>query len=328
MSKNEVTQDEVINFNERHGDVMSNNNNQTLFLGIDGGGSKCKAVLTNEDNQVLGSGISGPGNPLHGFEQATNSITKSAQLALQDAGLSDIPLKDIVAGVGLAGVNLPVLFDQMSAWNHPFKEMHLATDLLIACLGAHQGSDGAVIITGTGSCGFSYVNDEAFMIGAHGFPHGDKGSGAWFGLQAAKQVLLAYDGIIPNTSMTEVVMTKLNCKDDTSLVEVIAGKPATFFGQLANLVFDAAEQGDEVAKAVVHEGAGYINQVAEKLWLKNPPRMSMIGGLTPRLQPWLSDSVLEKLSPPLSPPEIGSVIYAKGIEALAKNDQMKIEGVS
>lgn len=290
---------------------MSNNNVEQYFLGIDGGGSKCKAVVVSQDNTILGTGISGPGNPLHGYEQAINSITASALLALKDAGLEHVQLENIIAGVGLAGVNLPVLFDQMSAWDHPFKQMFLATDLLIACLGAHQGSDGAVMITGTGSCGFSYVDGQSFMIGAHGFPHGDKGSGAWFGLQAAKQVLLSIDGLVAPSLMNDVLLKKLNCKDDTSLVEVIAGKPATYYAQLANLVFDAAEQGDAVAKSIVVEGAAYINNIAKTLWNKNPPRMSMIGGLTPRLKPWLSEDTRSKLSEPLSPPEIGSVLFAR-----------------
>lgn len=291
--------------------MLSGDNNKELFLGIDGGGSKCKAIVMNENNEILGTGIAGPGNPLHGFEQATNSITQSAKLALEDAGLAHIKLSELNAGVGLAGVNLPVLFDQMQAWKHPFKQMFLATDLLIACLGAHQGKDGAVIISGTGSCGFSYIDGQEFMLGAHGFPHGDKGSGAWFGLQAAKQVLLSIDGIVEPSIMNDVLLAKLGCKDDTALVEAIAGKAATYYAQLANLVFDAAEKGDKVALDIVKEGSEYINSLARSLWKRNPPRISMIGGLTPRLKPWLDKEIQTWLSEPLSAPEVGSVLFAR-----------------
>lgn len=291
--------------------MLSGDNIKELFLGIDGGGSKCKAIVMNGDNEILGTGISGPGNPLHGFEQATNSITQSAKLALEDADLAHINLRELNAGVGLAGVNLPVLFEQMQVWQHPFKQMFLATDLLIACLGAHQGKDGAVIISGTGSCGFSYIDGKAFMIGAHGFPHGDKASGAWFGLEAAKKVLLSIDGIVEPSIMNDVLLAKLGCKDDTALVETIAGKTATFYAQLANLVFDTAEQGDKVALEIVQEGADYINSIARTLWKQNPPRISMIGGLTPRLIPWLDKEILTWLSEPLSAPEVGSVLFAR-----------------
>ena len=285
--------------------------NKQLFLGIDGGGSKCKAIIVNANNEILGTGISGPANPLHGYEQAIQSITESAELALADAKLSGIALNDLIAGVGLAGVNLPALFEKITNWQHPFKQMFLATDLLIACLGAHGGGDGAVMITGTGSCGFSYVSGHPYIVGAHGFPHGDKGSGAWFGLQAAKQVLLSLDNIIPPSSLNDKLLTALDVKDGLELVEVIAGKPAAYYAKLANLVFDAAEEGDELALSIIKEGAGYIDDVAAKLWSKNPPRMSLIGGLTPRIKPWLSVGTKEKLAEPKCPPEMGSVLFAQ-----------------
>ncbi len=291
--------------------MLNSSGNNEIFLGIDGGGSKCKAIVMSSENKILGTGIAGPGNPLHGFEQAINSITESAKLALKDAGIDESELCNIVAGVGLAGVNLPVLFEQMSNWQHPFKKMYLATDLLIACLGAHDGNDGAVMITGTGSCGFSYVDGHPFIVGAHGFPHGDKGSGAWFGLQAAKQSLLSLDGLIPQSLINDKVLALLDVKDDVELVEVIAGKPAAFYARMANLVFDCAEEGDELALAIVAEGADYINHVARQLLKQNPPNLALIGGLTPRIKPWLDETIKAQLIEPINPPEIGSVIFAK-----------------
>lgn len=288
----------------------SSDNNNSYFLGIDGGGSKCKAIIVDANNKVLGEGISGPANPLHGFEQAINSITESAEIALANSGLT-VSLNDLTAGVGLAGVNLPALFEKMSNWQHPFGRMFLATDLLIACLGAHNGSDGAVMITGTGSCGFSYVKGHPYTLGGHGFPHGDKGSGAWFGFQAANYVLMSLDGLKAPTSMNEKLLALLNVKDGLEMVEVIAGKPAAFYAKMANLVFDAAEDGDDVAQEIVKEGAEYISGIARQLLKQQPPRISLIGGLTPRIKPWLDDDVNKLLQEPLSPPEIGSVIYAK-----------------
>ena len=291
--------------------MLNSSGNNEILLGIDGGGSKCKAIVMSSDNKILGTGIAGPGNPLHGYDQAINSITESAKLALADAGIDENELGNIVAGVGLAGVNLPVLFEQMSNWQHPFKKMYLATDLLIACLGAHDGNDGAVMITGTGSCGFSYVDGHPFIVGAHGFPHGDKGSGAWFGLQAAKQSLLSLDGLIPPSLINDKVLALLEVKDDVELVEAIAGKPAAFYARLANLVFDSAEEGDELALAIVAEGADYINHVARQLLKQNPPHLALIGGLTPRIKPWLDVTIKAQLIEPINPPEVGSVIYAK-----------------
>ncbi len=298
--------------------LASDDKSQALYLGIDGGGSKCKAIVVDENNTILGTGIAGPSNPLHGFEQATNNIAKSARLALIDAGLSDLPLSSIKAGVGLAGVNLPALYTEMNDWMHPFKEMYLATDLLIACLGAHDGQDGAVMITGTGSCGFVHIDGVSKIVGAHGFPHGDQGSGAWIGLQAVKQVLLSLDELIEETSLIQTLLEFLEVKDELQLVEKIVGRPAAFYAQMAGFVFQAANQGDSVAKAIIEEGANYISRVARQLMKKQPPRISLIGGLTPLLTPWLDDDVQAMLSTPIHPPEIGAVIFAKQLPSVIK----------
>ncbi|MGB1198098.1 MAG: N-acetylglucosamine kinase [Thalassotalea sp.] len=291
--------------------MLESSDNNQYFIGIDGGGSKCKAIVVDADNNILGTGISGPANPLHGYEQAVNSITESAQLALADAGLTDIGLENINAGVGLAGVNLPVLFEKMSNWQHPFKQMFLATDLLIACLGAHNGDDGAVMISGTGSCGFSYVKGHPYTLGGHGFPHGDKGSGAWFGFQAANYVLMSLDSLVEQSKINEKLLALHGVDEGIELVEIIAGKPAAFYAKMANIVFDAAEEGDEVAINIVKEGAGYISDVARQLLTQQPPRISLIGGLTPRLKSWLDQDVQEKLEEPICPPEVGSVLFGQ-----------------
>ena len=111
--------------------------------------------------------------------------------------------------------------------------------------------------------------------------------------------------------MNEKLLTQLNCINGVEVVEAIAGKPAAFYAQLANLVFDSAEQGDVLAREIVAEGAGYISSVARTLWKQNPPSMSLIGGLTLRIKPWLDKEIQQKLSEPMNPPEVGSVLFAR-----------------
>ncbi len=284
---------------------------QTLYIGIDGGGSKCKAIITDASDSILGSAIAGPANPLHGYEQTINSIEESARMALDDAGLSHELLPTLIAGIGLAGVNLPSLMDKMQQWQHPFKQMFLTTDLSIACLGAHNGEDGAIMITGTGSVGYSLVKQKEFFIGGHGFPHGDKGSGAWTGLQVVTKVLRSLDGMEIDSLMNKALLEKLGCKDALEVVEVIAHKPASFFAKLACVAFDNAKLGDELALGIVQDGAKYISNLAKRLWRNEPKGMSLIGGLTPVITPYLDADVAQSLSPAQYPPEFGAIIYAK-----------------
>ena len=294
---------------------------QTLFIGIDGGGTKCRASIMTEDLQVLGTGVGGPANPFQGIQQAKDSIRTAAELALIDAGLPPSAMGELIAGAGLAGVNVPSLYEVMSAWEHPFKAMHLTTDLHIACLGAHNRDEGAVMICGTGSCGYSFVNNQALFVGGHGFPIGDKGSGAWMGLEAIQAILLASDDLGPQTTLSQSIGDFLQARG-MMIVDKMFGARQGDYAKFAIFVVDAADAGDTVAMDIVKDGATYMSGVARKLWATNPGRMSMIGGLAPRLIPWMDKDMADNLSPVLYQPEFGAVYFAKqALKTEKNNDQ-------
>ncbi|WGO99524.1 BadF/BadG/BcrA/BcrD ATPase family protein [Saccharophagus degradans] len=281
-----------------------------LFLGVDGGGTKCRAVLVDSNNTVLGVGEGGPANPYHGVERTYESIMNATDIALRNAGLTPEHKANIVAGLGLAGVHLPSLFQIVNQWDHPYKAQYLTTDLHIACIGAHESDDGAVMVAGTGSCGFSYVNGQALTLGAHGFPCGDKGSGAWLGLSAIQAVLVAEDELGPSTMLSDLVEEQLQARG-LMIVDRLSGAKSSDYAKLAPLVFHAAEQGDSVALNIVKDGADYLSRVANKLWATKPPRMSLIGGVAQRMLDWMDADIAARMSAPLSQPEFGAVRFAK-----------------
>ena len=77
---------------------------EQLFIGIDGGGTKCRATIYSAQRGVLGTGLGGPANPLHGLERTLESIMVSTQQAMRDAGLRLESVHQLVAGLGLAGL--------------------------------------------------------------------------------------------------------------------------------------------------------------------------------------------------------------------------------
>ncbi|KAF7774009.1 hypothetical protein PCIT_a0381 [Pseudoalteromonas citrea] len=281
-----------------------------LYIGIDGGGTKCRATIYSLEHGVLGTGLGGPANPLHGLERTLESIMVSTQLALQDAGLHVEQVHSLNAGLGLAGVNLPALYDKIMQWDHPFQQMFLTTDLHTACIGAHEGEDGAVIITGTGSCGFSLVNGKTVNFGGHGFAQGDMGSGAWMGLEAVKAALLDLDGLGQPTLLSSLLLQHFNTPNAMGIAEQMAGQPSSGYARLARFVFNAAEQGDELALTIVKQGAEYISRLAQRLLESGPPRLSMIGGLAEPLNKWLAPEIAEKVELPKQPPEMGAIYFA------------------
>ena len=189
--------------------------------------------------------------------------------------------------------------------------MFLTTDLHTACIGAHEGSDGAVIITGTGSCGFSCVNGQTSNFGGHGFALGDKGSGAWMGLEAIKATLLDLDGLGSKTCLTKVITEHFSADNAMAIVEQMSGQPSSSYAKLARYVFNAANEQDAVALAIVKDGAEYVSKLAHRLLENKPPRLSMIGGLAEPLNKWLDPDIAKLVENPIQPPEMGAVYFAQ-----------------
>jgi glucosamine kinase len=285
-------------------------NNDMLYLGIDGGGSTCRARLTSAAGEVIGTGVGGPANPVHGLQQAQASIMAATELALAAAGLPLTARSKLVAGLGLAGVNLPSVYQAVSQWQHPFHAMYLTTDLHIASLGAHGGGDGAALIAGTGSCGCVVAGERITVYGGHGFLWGDKGSGAWLGLEAVKAVLLAADGLGRQTQLTALLGEHLQA-EGVMIVDRLAAAKASDYAQLAQCVFRAAAAGDALATNLLCDGGQYLSALANKLWEQEPKRMSFIGGLAGPMMPWLHPEVAARLSDPVDLPEGGAIYFAR-----------------
>lgn len=281
------------------------------FIGVDGGGTKCKAVLQSHDGLIIGEGLSGSANPATDLPLAIQSIVESSQEALKQASLPLDYLRFCHVGMGLAGVNLPSIRSKMLEWHNPFASMHLTTDLHIACLGAHDGADGAVIITGTGSSAFAVQNGEQLNLGGHGFTAGDKGGGAWVGRAATQICLEAMDELIPASPLVDALKAHLDCHDATAVAEKVNGAPAVFYASLAPLVLSAAEQQDPIAVAILRDGADYLSKLARRLLPHSSGRLAMIGGLANSLTPWLADDVQAKLSEPHYSPDYGALLLAQ-----------------
>lgn len=279
---------------------------EPLFLGIDGGGTKCKALLVDSEQRVLGEGEGGPANPYHGYERSCESIVNAADQALKAAGFAPQIKAKLNVGLGLAGLHLPSQLKKMQAWDHPFKRAVFTNDLHIACIAAHENDDGAVIVAGTGSCGFAHVNGKTLTLGAHGIPCGDKGSGAWLGLSAIQAVLLASDGLGPASSLQSLVEDRLQAKG-LLIVDRLNGASSNEFAKLAPLVIHAAENNDSVALNIVRDGAEYLSQMALRLLELEPPRISMLGGISAVISQWMHPEVQAKLSPALKSAEYGAV---------------------
>ena len=98
-------------------------------------------------------------------------------------------------GLGLAGVSSAAIARQVEAALDGFADVRVANDAVTACLGAHAGQDGGLVIAGTGSAGLALIDGREIFVGGRGFVLGDDGSGARIGLESWRRALRAHDGL-------------------------------------------------------------------------------------------------------------------------------------
>ncbi|MCP8936969.1 N-acetylglucosamine kinase [Alsobacter sp. SYSU M60028] len=281
-----------------------------LFIGVDGGGTGCRARVEDAEGNVRGAGISGPATTRLGFDQAMESIETAMQGALEEAGQKPEDRASIHVGIGLAGLGRKGAREALEARPHAFASVSFATDGLIACLGAHSGQDGGIVIVGTGSFGLARVAGQEIRLGGYGFPISDEGSGADLGLQSIRLALRAYDGRLDSTPLLADVLARFG-GDPAEAVAWMDKASATEYATFAPLVMRHADNGDPAGRRIVQGAAEQIDGLVRALVERGAPRIALIGGLSSAIEPWLAPDVRRKLKPVDSDAVSGAILMAR-----------------
>ena len=284
------------------------------FLGIDGGGSRCRARIRDRGGALLAESIGGSSNIYQDFEGAMRNITASAAEAAMKAGLQTT---DLHAGFGLAGLVTSMSAARIMSAHLPFASVSADNDAYVACLGAFGGEDGGIVIAGTGSIGFALIGDQRHMFGGWGFALGDHGSGAWTGHHAVRRAALAIDGLLQPTPLIDAVLTKVG---HTRFELSRWSEQATpkDYALMAPLVFEAASHGDVVGMTIVIEGSQAISNLVRALLSRGAGRVCLLGGLKDVYPPYLDADVKRALTTPLFDAMDGAIMMARRAQRLAE----------
>ena len=298
------------------------------LLGIDGGGTKTHAVITDSSCRIIGEGFSGAANPLRvGLEEAISHIDQAVADACAQA---EIEIGDIdSACAAIAGINHPIHYHTMKdALDEALQiaGLELVTDARAALEGALDGKPGVVVIAGTGSIAIG-VNEtgEQARSGGFGPTLSDEGSGYYIAQSALKAVISSYDGRSPNTILAERICNRLGVASPSDLPGVIYNSDSepVEIAPLAELVDEAAREGDEVARQILNAAGSELGRLAssviKKLGLGSFAfRVACVGSvfrsgetvLKPLREAVLSVAPRAEIGPPLYPPAIGAAKLA------------------
>ncbi len=270
---------------------------QILLLGVDGGGTNCRARLTATSGEVLGEAVTGPANLRLGLKQSYCAAVQAAVLCLAQADLARDHLSRIVACLAMAGASEPSYLAAAHAYRHPFRTVVITTDAHAACVGAHGERDGAIIVAGTGTVGWAVLKGRPYRVGGWGLPVSDEGSGAWLGVEALRRVLWARDGRLAWTPLLRALYGKFS-EDAHALVRWTHKASPRDFGSLAPRIVEYAQRGDPVAEELMTTAAFHIDALAKRLREAGATRLCLVGGLAPFLESRLSEETRLRLTPP------------------------------
>lgn len=243
-----------------------------LFLGIDGGGTGCRAAVADAAGRVLARAEAGPANIASDLTGATANILDAAGRALMALGVQPATVR---AGLGLAGANAAGVAGQLAAVL-PFAGVQVVTDAVTAVMGALGDGDGIVAAMGTGSVFGVQRGGVVRQIGGRGLGLGDEGSGAWIGRAILARALRAVDGLEDMTPLLHALIDEAG-GDDKVVAFSLTARPADY----AALVPRVLSAGDAAAEAVMQAATDHVAAAVTVLQAGQGLPVVFLGGLGP-----------------------------------------------
>lgn len=264
-----------------------------FFIGIDGGGTSCRAAVATADGAVVGTARSGAANILTDIDGALHNIVKAARGAYVDAGLDPDGISAARVLLGLAGSNVGDVAERLLE-RLPFRRAEIVSDGLIALEGAFGEEDGAIAILGTGTFYLCRRAGGLRAFGGWGFIVADQGSGARLGHALLQECLLVSDGIRPGSALTEEVLAEFG-HEPSRLVAFARYATPSDFGRYSPKIFSAANSNDPVGLKLLREGAAAVDEALDAVVRAGGDRICLLGGLSPHYPKWLSEANRSRL---------------------------------
>ncbi len=277
-----------------------------LFLGIDGGGTGCRAAIADLEGHVLGRGQAGPANIWTDPEGALASVLSAAAAAAEQASAKPAQLRAVL---GLAGANMAGTGARL-AERLPFAAVRVETDALVALKGALGGADGIAATLGTGSVFGVQRGGVARILGGWGFLLGDQGGGARIGRAVFEAALLAHDGLIEATPLLRSLLAEMG-----GAAAIVAfgqrAAPADFAREVPR-VLSAEAAGDPAARAIMLDAAASVASAIDRLQADGPVPVCFLGGLGPEFGARLASRYPGMIRPPKGTGLDGALAMARG----------------
>ena len=282
-----------------------------LDVGVDGGATRCRARVRDAGGRMVAEASGAAANIHVDFAAAVAVMRDIVSDVLEKAGLAPANQPRIGVGFGLAGINDDADRKRIVAAFPGYARVLAANDASTACIGAHAGADGGLVIAGTGSAAIARVAGRETIVGGRGFALGDDGSGAHVGLDALRATTRAHDGLGPESALTRDLIADFD-GDVVALIRWARSARPGDYGAFAPRVFAHAARGDTIALTIIGSAASAIGVLAQRALALGAERVALVGGVGEVLRPYLAPEISALLARPLYDATDGAILMAGG----------------
>lgn len=227
------------------------------MLGLDGGGTSCKACATNLNGEILLRDIAGSIN-INGVSENYIRAELSALLARIYSEMGDMP-EFIV--IGVAGISNPRTKEVLMSILHDTGyrgKVIITGDYKIALYAKLGVLNGVLLISGTGSIAYGIDSQgDEIRVGGYGHIIDDLGSAYAIGRDILASIIKFYDGRNEATVLTDLVMNKLEISNIDELISYVYSpeRKKSDIAALAALVEPATRVNDKTAIEIQEKAA-------------------------------------------------------------------------
>jgi N-acetylglucosamine kinase-like BadF-type ATPase len=301
----------------------------SVFLGIDGGGTKTACCLLDREGRVVAQ-AQAPSSYYftEGIELVGRVLRQGVDEVCRQAGLTPADIAYAFVGLpsyGEISRDLPAL-DAAPGEALGHHRYACGNDMICGWAGSLGGSDGINVISGTGSMTYGERAGRGARVGGWGELFGDEGSAYWIAIRGLNAFSRMSDGVLPSGPLHGLLRERLGLESDFDLIDVVLNRWQGGRGEIAELsraVVEAASAGDTCAAQILadaaEELAGMVEATRRRLSfeVEESVPVSFSGGM------FTAEPVLDgfkvaletfhsgyELREPLYPPVVGAALYA------------------
>ena len=242
---------------------------KTLFLGVDGGGTKTELALLDSDGRLVASHAGPSCDYLQiGLEGVRDVLGAALSALLARPGIAVGTIAHAFFGLPGHGEDVAAqrVLDALPESLLGHRRYRCGNDMVCAWAGSLAGEDGINIVAGTGSIGYGERRGSSARAGGWGELFGDEGSAYWIAVRALNAFSRMSDGRLPRGPLHTALHQALGLERDLDLcAKVMRDRSRAGIAALSQLVARAAQDGDGAALSILDDAARELAAIAEAL---------------------------------------------------------------